>query len=322
MRCAIIGLGVIAELHCDAIKYTDAEICAVCDIDREKAEKFVINNKISAKIYEDYKELIDVEKPDVVHICTPHYLHADMAIYALNNGVNALCEKPICITRNDFDRIREAVKNSSAQLGICFQNRYKKTNQYVLDILKTQKEISAVATVAWNRGEAYYASGAWRGKKATEGGAALINQAIHTLDLMISMCGKPKKIQAIADNFHLKGIIDVEDVTTFKVETDKGGFIMTATTASYFDMDVLIQVRTPEYKILISGNDLYVNGQKVEVNEPEGYFIKPCYGLGHYPLMKDFYDCVKTGRKFELDAEEGLKVIDAVLSVYESAGQN
>lgn len=322
MKSAIIGLGVIAALHVDAIKDAGGEIVAVCDIDLPKAKQFVSVHKLNAKIYEDYKQLIDQENIDVVHICTPHYLHADMSVYALEKNVNVLCEKPICIIRSDFERIINAQKNSTAQLGICFQNRYKNTNKYVCELLKDQKEISAVASVAWNRGEAYYASGAWRGKKATEGGAALINQAIHTLDLMLSFCGQPTKVWAMQDNFHLQGIIDVEDVITFKVTTEKGGFIMTATTASIADMEVLIQIKTPEYKIIMNGNDVYVNGEKVAIEQEEGYAIKPCYGLGHYPLVQDFYDCITEGKKFALDAYEGIKVMNAVLSIYESAEKN
>ena len=322
MKSAIIGLGVIAALHVDAIKDAGGEIIAVCDIDLQKAEKFIETHKLSARIYKDYKELIDTEKPQVVHICTPHYLHADMSVYALKNNVNVLCEKPICILRDDFERILIAEKNSKAQLGICFQNRYKNTNKFVCELLKDQTSISAVASVAWNRGEAYYKSGDWRGKIATEGGAALINQAIHTLDLMLSFCGDLKSVQAIQDNFHLKGIIDVEDIITFKAVTEKGGFIMTATTASQADMDVLIQIKTPEYKVLVNGNDVYVNGEKVNVEQEEGYSIKPCYGLGHFPLVEDFYDCITTGRKFNLNGKEGVKVMDAVLSIYESAENN
>lgn len=322
MKSAIIGLGVIANLHVDAIKDAGGQIVAVCDIDVDKAKAFVLKHNLSARIYEDYKILIDSEVLDVVHVCTPHYLHADMSIYALEKNVNVLCEKPICIDRLDFKRILLAEKNSKAQLGVCFQNRYKNTNKFVCDLIKNQTKVSAVAIVAWNRGESYYASGEWRGKKATEGGAALINQAIHTLDLMLSFCGLPVKVQAIEDNFHLQGVIDVEDVITFKIETEKGGFIMTATTASVSDMPVLIQIRTPDYKIVMDGNDVYVNGEKVLIEQDDGYAIKPCYGLGHYPLVQDFYDCITQSKKYALDASEGIKVIDAVLSIYESAEKN
>ena len=322
MKSAIIGLGVIAALHVDAIRDACGEIVAVCDIDLVKAEKFIQTHNLNSAIYQDYKQLLDTEEIDVVHICTPHYLHADMSVYALEKNVNVLCEKPICINRVDFERILTAEKNSKAQIGICFQNRYKNTNKYVCELLKDQKKISAVASVAWNRGEEYYASGAWRGKKATEGGAALINQAIHTLDLMLSFCGTPTKVWAMQDNFHLQGIIDVEDVITIRALTEKGGFVMTATTASIADMEVLIQIKTPEYKVIMNGNDIYVNGEKVAIEQDNGYAIKPCYGLGHYPLVQDFYDCIVKKRKFKLDASEGLKVMDAVLSIYESAEKN
>ena len=95
MKGAIIGLGVIAEVHIGVLKNLNIDVSCVCDIDREKAEAFVAQHKISSKIYTDYRQMLDKEEIDVVHICTPHYLHAEMCIYALNRNINVLCEKPL-----------------------------------------------------------------------------------------------------------------------------------------------------------------------------------------------------------------------------------
>ena len=133
MKGAIIGLGVIAEVHIEVLKNLKIDVCCVCDIDRDKAEKFVAQHKISSKIYTDYKEMLDLEKVDVVHICTPHYLHADMVIELLGRNINVLCEKPLCIKKSDIPRILEAERSSSATLGVCHQNRYKGSVVYRLN---------------------------------------------------------------------------------------------------------------------------------------------------------------------------------------------
>ena len=92
MKTAIVGLGVIGNVHYDVLKNMGAQIVALCDVDLGRLEKFDGCNK-----YENYIEMLEKERPDVVHICTPHYLHADMIIEALEKGINVLCEKPLCI---------------------------------------------------------------------------------------------------------------------------------------------------------------------------------------------------------------------------------
>ena len=125
MRAAIIGLGVIGKVHYNVLKSMGEEIVALCDINPEKLGEYE-----GAKKYLNYKIMLDSEKIDVVHVCTPHYLHAEMVIYALNKGINVLCEKPLCISSEEIDAVLEAEKNSSAQLGVCFQNRYNETSRF------------------------------------------------------------------------------------------------------------------------------------------------------------------------------------------------
>lgn len=141
MKAAIIGLGVIGKVHYDVLKRQGEDIVALCDIDAAK-----LNGYDNVKKYFDYKKMLDEEQIDVVHICTPHYLHADMTIYALERNVNVLCEKPLCIRKEDVARIIDAENKSEAMLGVCLQNRYNKSSQFVKGIFKTKKSISLSAT--------------------------------------------------------------------------------------------------------------------------------------------------------------------------------
>ena len=124
MRSAIIGLGTIGRVHAELLASRGEEIVALCDIDPRAAQNAKEKWAKSAVIYSDYKEMLTKEMPDVVHICTPHYLHADMVVFALGKNINVLCEKPLCMNREEIDAILKAEENSKAQLAVCFQNRF------------------------------------------------------------------------------------------------------------------------------------------------------------------------------------------------------
>ena len=183
-RVALVGCGSISGNHLGGILAAGQTVCALCDIDpaqaKKKAEKFGLTE---AEIYTDYTEMLDCEKPDAVHICTPHYLHAPMIIEALGRNIHVLCEKPLCISIEQLEKIREAAGISSAQLGVCHQNRWKPSMKELRRLAQVGVK-GAFGSVVWNRDEDYYKSGAWRGSWAEEGGGVMINQALHTLDLL------------------------------------------------------------------------------------------------------------------------------------------
>ena len=108
-RIAVIGCGSISGNHINAIIGSGNQICALCDIvpehAQERIEKFELGN---VPVYTDYVELLDKEKPDAIHICTPHYLHAEMVIAALGRGINVLCEKPLATTMEQLHAVLEA----------------------------------------------------------------------------------------------------------------------------------------------------------------------------------------------------------------------
>ena len=133
MKTAVIGVGVIGNVHLGILLDMGITPVAICDVDEKATAKYP-----QIKAYTDYKELLDKEKPDVVHICTPHYLHAEMAIYALERDINVLCEKPLCMNREEISAILKAEENSKAQLAVCFQNRYTPRNIYVKEYLKNK----------------------------------------------------------------------------------------------------------------------------------------------------------------------------------------
>ncbi len=323
MRVAVVGIGAISGNHINALIKNGQEIVALCDIVKEKAINSVDFYNLNAKVYTDYDEMLDAEKLDAVHICTPHYLHVPMCIKALERGINVLCEKPLAINFEQLLELETAVKNSKATLGVCLQNRYNASILYLKDYLKDKEITSASATLVWKRDAEYYAQGEWRGKWATEGGGVMINQAVHALDALQWFCGFPESVTAQISNNSLKGVIEVED-TAYGMFTLKNGgnFIINATNSAKFPFPIYYTFRAGSETITLVNDDIIINKQYISKSDNLEVVGKEVWGVGHVGLIKEFYTCLKTGKKFPIDFYEGSKVIKLILSMYKSNGEN
>ena len=315
MKSAVIGLGSIGSVHVRVLRELFGEPAAVCDVNEEK---FALCPE--SVHYTDYKKMLDEAHPDIVHICTPHHLHAEMIIECLKRDINVLCEKPLCISRNEINRVLEAEKRSSAKLGICLQNRYNAPNAYVKDYLSDKQILSATGNVVWRRGEKYYNSAAWRGQWATEGGGVMINQALHTLDLLQWIGGMPTNVTAMTSNLTLGDIIEVED-TAVALYSGDANFSFFATVGSNKDFDVEMTFKTADETIKVLTDSVIINGESISFDKDDAVYGKLCYGSGHKRLISDFYDCVENGREFAIDGAEGSKVVRLILGAYESKGE-
>lgn len=315
MKAAVIGLGVIGSVHTEVLRNLGKDLAAVCDTDESR---FSVYPAIPR--YTDWRKMLSEVKPDVVHVCTPHYLHAEMIIEALGRDINVLCEKPLCIRREELSKIFEAEASSKAQLGVCLQNRYNAVNLFVKDYLAGKKVTEGAGSVVWHRDEAYYASGAWRGKRATEGGGVLINQALHTLDLLQWFAGFPKYVTAAVSNLSLKGKIEVED-TASALYSGGAAFTFFATNGGAQGLPVEITLCTEKDYIKLLPDCVLINGEAKRFGREERVYGKYCYGTGHERLIADFYDCVQNGKKFAIDGQEAAKAVRMVFGAYESNGE-
>ena len=322
MKAGIIGLGAIAPMHIEALKERGVEIVAVCDVDRKKCDDVNRKYSLSARGYEDYRQMLEKENLDVVHVCTPHYLHAEMTIAALEKNINVICEKPLAINQTQLDDIEKAVKASKAQLGVCFQTRYNRSFTELKKIIRPEEVIAAYANLVWVRDKAYYDSGAWRGTKDKEGGGVLINQAIHSLDLLLWVCGMPKSVVAHCFDDSLKGVIEVEDTVHGVYDLgDNRNFILNATNASKTCFTNVLSFVTKDKTAVLYGDELFVNGERITFADGRKTVGKKEWGNGHGPLIDDFYDCVETGRRFPIDFYEGSKAVKVLLATYRSNGE-
>ena len=314
MRVAVIGLGVIGRVHARILR--DAGMLyAVCDVDASKLADYPDVAQVT-----DYTRLLDELQPDAVHICTPHSLHAEMVIAALERNVHVLCEKPLCISHKEIDAVLRAEERSSARLGVCLQNRYNPANRFAKEYLADKQVNAAVAHVAWNRDADYYAAADWRGKWESEGGGVLINQALHTLDLLQWLSGKPENLVASVSNLTLDGVVEVEDTAVILGE-GKSRLSFFATNGAGEDLPVEITLKTNAGILKILPKAVLADGElhTFESNAPVNG--KVCYGNSHGTLIADFYRCIDENRPFPINGQEGAEVVRLILAAYESRGK-
>ena len=341
-RAGIIGCGNIAAVHAWAIsQLDDVSLKVLCDVKEQKADRLLPYADRDVVIVRDWKMLFDPEI-DVVHICTPHYLHAPMAAELLDHGKYVFLEKPCAISRESYEFLKQADLRNPGHLGICFQNRYNQTTLRAEQILRDGGigEIrGARAFVTWRRDEDYYSSGTWRGKKKTEGGGALINQAIHTFDLLLKFLGKPERVESTISNHHLKDAIEVEDtVEAWLSFKDGKRACFYASNGFCCDAPNILEIYGEKGQVVIRGEELYILSstggrgslpalkyQEDHVNKkvhehdstPDDKGMgKGCWGVGHLDCIRDFYNSIKENREFAVDLKSTEKTFDILMKIY------
>ena len=324
MKAALIGAGVIGTLHAKVIAGLGIELVAICDVDEKKAESLATLYAPKAAIYTDYKKMIGEIKVDAVHICTPHVLHAEQVIYALGCGVNVLCEKPLCAHPEQLAGVLEAEERSSATLGVSQQNRYNSSVKFALEYLsKTSKKIKAAhGSVCWHRDISYYEESPWRGRLSEAGGGSLINQALHTLDLLEVFCGVPSNVTARADILNPKKNVEVEDTVT---AVFSGGadftFFSSNNSPSNLPVELSFKLDSGENMIILP-KAVVIDGKNVyEDDIPVSTVGKSYYGGSHGKLFEDYYTCIAEGKHFPIDGKEASKVMKLIFAVYASKGE-
>jgi predicted dehydrogenase len=325
---AIAGCGAISKTHLEALKeVSDTKIAALCDTNAEKLD--IRAKEYGGNAYSSLESMLDQEKIDVLHICTPHYLHVPMAIEALKRNVNVLMEKPVAISYEQYEELKKAEQSSKAKLGICFQNRYNGSVVKAKEILNSGslgKVLGARAIVTWSRNEAYYTQSGWRGQLAKEGGGVLINQSIHTLDLITYLLGTPESVSAISANFHLQNVIEEEDTLSAYLRYSDKTVIFFATTSYCKDAPIMLEIACENGLLIIEGNTLktkLADGKTEFIDcKVEGVTGKACWGTSHKLLIKEFYSCLKSGAPFPVTLESTKPSFDTMMAIYDSAKTN
>lgn len=332
----IVGCGMISGFHAKAIADVKGTKLVAC-FDRwpESAERFAGDH--GCKAYADLDEMLADPKIDIVTIATPSGAHMEPAVAAAKAGKHVIVEKPLEITLKKCDRMIEACEKAGVQLGAIFPSRFHDSS------LKLKKAIEGNrfgkltlgdAYVKWFRTQAYYDSGAWRGTWALDGGGALMNQAIHSVDLLTWLMGPVVEIQAnTATLAHER--IEVEDAVVATLRFANGALgVLEATTAAYPGYLKRIEIHGSEGSAVLEEEDLKawdfakplkgdkaIHDEMVRRKSTGGGASDPS-AIGHHGhtmQFRDFVEAVKKGRAPAIDGHEGRRSVEIILGVYKAA---
>ena len=323
---AIIGCGKIAKRHADQI-IKNGTLVAVCDINTEKADEMAA--LYHARPYYSIKTLLDTEKAiEAISICTPNGLHAHHAVMALNQGLNVLCEKPLCINSKDGEKMIEAAQKSGRKLFVVKQNRYNPPVAFTKELInsgKLGKIFSFQINCFWNRPDSYYVD--WKGKKELDGGT-LFTQFSHFIDLLYWFLGDVSIVKAIGKNIAHPSI-EFEDtgVVVFEMKTGVIGSLNYTVNSFDKNMEGSFTIFAEKGTIKIGGqylNELeYFNVDgMVKPPLPEG---NPANGYGFYQGSMSNHDKVYENLITVLQnplhefasAADGLKTVEIIEKIYQ-----
>ncbi len=322
---AVVGAGVIGQVHAGNISMLEScRLVAVADQVRERAE--MVGRQFGAKAYASIDEVVKDPDVEAVVVATPSYLHAPQTLYALQHGKHVLVEKPMATTLRGARLISETAKNAGLRLGVVFQERYLGAARRLKEVVSDGglgRVYLIEAELKWWRGEAdYYRSDeiarSWRGYWETEGGGVLMNQAIHTLDLVLWFGGDVEEVSGFISNASHPSI-EVEDVATAAIRFRSGALGAISATVNtqptnrqYRKIRVLgtrgfAEIHDLSLRIWTDDGEVQVDGSGI------------AFGELHRALLADFADCVKSGRKFPVDGVEGIKSLELIKAVYLSS---
>jgi len=203
LKVAIIGAGAISTSHIEGyLQFTDrCKIVAISDLYPDKAQARIDKYGLDAIAVSDYKDLLQ-EDIDLVSICTPPYVHAEIAVDFLNAGCHVVIEKPMASSLKECDEINEAAQKNGKLVSVIAQNRFRNPLmklKAVIDSGLAGKIVHSQVDSLWWRGHCYYDLW-WRGTWEKEGGGPTLNHAVHHIDALLWMRGRPSGVQAIMSN--------------------------------------------------------------------------------------------------------------------------
>jgi len=325
IRVAIIGCGSIFGIHADAVVRSEfAELAAVADI-RESAAKMAAF-RYGCEYYTDYREMLRDSRVQAVHICTPHHLHVSMAVDAMKAGKHVLTEKPVALNVNEAAEMAQAAKVYKKHLAVCFQNRFNPTCVKAKEVIGSGllggiKGVKGIVT--WHRDESYYTESDWKGYRRTAGGGVLMNQAIHTLDLMQWFGGEMAAIKGHADTRCLRNVTEVEDTAEATIYFKNGAKGIFYGTNCYTDNSaVLIEVHCENGLLTIQDGELYMTRdgkRELLASDQAASGEKSYWGLSHEKLIRHYYECLLNNRRDYISVSDASASIEMIKGIYDSS---
>lgn len=331
----IIGLGVISEIHIEALKNIEAaEITAVCTRDITKATEKA--DELGCKAYTDYKKLAADTSVDAVILCTPSGSRLEMTQYIAKKKKHIISEKPLEVTTERIDKMLNVCEENNVFLASIFHKRYHPIYKYIKEMIDSGRLGDIVTTdvlMKWYRPEEYYKNSGWRGTMKLDGGGALMNQCVHFIDMVQWFNGGMKSVFAKTGKKIYKHI-EAEDTAVAVVEYSNGAFgVIEATTSSYPGFSTLITVNgskggiiceneriremklsdeTEEDRKMLSDSKFGEHGGDAKTN------VKTDFSL-HHDQLQQAVNAILEGVQPPVDGKEARKAVEIITSMYESA---
>jgi len=330
IKVGIIGAGKIAErLHLPSYKETkNAEVVAICDIKREKAERLAKMFNIP-QIYTDYKEMIRQAGIDAVSVCTPNYLHCEMTVFAANNKKHVLVEKPMALTIAEMKKMINVCKKNNVVLMVEQTQRFDPAHEVFRDLINSGVlgKIIAVRGKLGHSGPEFWSDDSpWFFDKKKSGGGVTMDVGIHILDLIRFVTGKEVDSVAATVNNLVKKKIKLEDNVEAVLKFKDGTMGVFETSWSTSPYEVTVQVYGEKGKAIVSQanydpqrirawkvdpKDPYNTIEEIKVKIPKkSRYINPC---------AYFIRCIINNEKPHIDGVEGMKSMAVILAALKSA---
>jgi len=331
----IVGCGVIAPIHARAIAaLPNARLVTVTDIVSERARSFAATYGVECDA--SLSELLARPDVDVVSVCVPSGLHADIGVRAAEAGKHLLVEKPIDISLPAADRLIDAARNRGVTLSVVSQHRFDPGLVELHDLLERGalgRLVLGAASIKWYRTQAYYDAGAWRGTLALDGGGALMNQGVHYTDLLRWSMGAVEEVTALcATQNHA---IEVEDVALAMLRFRSGAIgMLEASTSVFPGLPERLEVSGTGGSVIIEDGAIVLRafvGENADMASSSVANAKPAEKSGaaadpgalpigaHMAQIADLLDSIDEHRSPIVSGEEARNALEVVCAVYESA---
>lgn len=329
VRYGVIGTGVGGTFVARALKPLEdeglAKLVSVTSRREERARDFAA--KWGARSwYTSHLSMFREEDLDAVVVCTPHYLHFPMTIDAIDSGLNVLVDKPMAINLHECDEMIGRARRAGVKLGVILQNRFDEKVRKIkrlVDEGKLGRLILGEATVKWFRTQEYYDRSGWRGRWSTEGGGALINQAIHYIDLLLYIMGQPQLLWSQVETFTHN--IEVEDLAIALLKFRSGALgLIQGSTSIYPGLPTRLEIHGERGTAILEGEAIKmiaIEGEEtVSEEKKEGLesWARPeaVPPANHIALLRNFTTAILEDREPSVDGEEGRRSIEVIRAIY------
>jgi predicted dehydrogenase len=336
LKVAIIGAGAISKAHIEGyLQFKDrCRIVAISDVYPEKARTRTEQYGLEAKVMQDYKEMLQ-EGIDLVSICTPPYVHAEIAIAFLNAGSHVIIEKPMASSLKECDDINEAARKNGKIVSVIAQNRFRNPMmklKSVLDSGLAGNILHAQVDSFWWRGHCYYDLW-WRGTWEKEGGGPTLNHAVHHIDALLWMRGRPSQVQAYMSNVAHDNA-EIEDLSIAMLRYPDGTLGQVTSSVVHHGEEQQIVFQGQNARISapwkLSASISSLNGFPEPDKELESTIQRYYDGLpnlpyeGHTAQLDNVLKAIETGEPVLIDGISGRDTLEMIMAIYKSAstGEN